>query len=55
METYYDYDKQAWVKNGRYVSCNHPKEMDCTCYGKVNAGKEAIKNSNCILVRGEHE
>ena len=30
----YDYENQAWVKNGRYVNCGHPADMDCDCYGR---------------------
>ena len=39
----YDYDNQAWVRNGRYVRCGHPESMDCSCYGKVHAGEETTK------------
>jgi hypothetical protein len=35
----YDYDRQAWVKDGRYVQCGHPSSMDCRCYGRVHAGE----------------
>lgn len=41
MNTYYDYAKQAWVKDGKYVSCAHPAHMNCTCYGKIHAGETA--------------
>jgi len=43
MQTYYDYDNQAWVINGKYSSCNHPEAMECNCYGKEHAGQEATK------------
>jgi hypothetical protein len=36
----YDYDKQAWVVDGKYVECGHPKTMDCRCYGRIHAGEE---------------
>ena len=36
----YDYTKQTWVKNGKYIKCGHPKEMNCNCYGRKNEGKE---------------
>ena len=29
----YDYQRQAWVKDGRYLRCGHPPTMDCRCYG----------------------
>ena len=35
----YDYYRQAWVVNGRYVRCGHPEEMDCKCYGRLYQGK----------------
>ena len=38
----YDYDNQAWVKNGRYVQCGHPEYMDCGCYGRVHEGQETM-------------
>lgn len=41
MDTRYDYDKQAWIEDGRYVRCHHPEAMDCDCYGKLHAGEVA--------------
>jgi hypothetical protein len=38
----YDYDNQAWYQNGVYIACGHPEDMDCNCYGKINAGKAVI-------------
>lgn len=35
----FDYTKQAWVENGRYVRCGHI-ETDCNCYGKLHEGEE---------------
>lgn len=40
LQNGYDYDKQAWVENGRYVKCNHPESMNCACYGKVHENEE---------------
>ena len=37
--TGYDYDRQAWVINGVYVTCGHPDA--CSCYGKAHAGEKA--------------
>lgn len=37
----FDYDKQAWVQNGRYVRCGHPEAMDCRCYGRAHEGERA--------------
>ena len=40
----YDYDKQAWIDaDGRYLSCAHPKGMNCKCYGKLHYGELALK------------
>ena len=36
----YDYDRQAWVSDGRYVRCGHPQSMDCKCYGKEHEGED---------------
>jgi hypothetical protein len=37
---YYDYKNQAWVKNGVYLRCGHPKEMNCGCYGRLHKGEK---------------
>lgn len=36
----YDYEKQAWVKDGHYIRCGHPLDVDCKCYGKEHEGEE---------------
>lgn len=36
----FDYENQAWVDNGRYVSCGHPEAMSCNCYGRLHEGEE---------------
>ena len=35
---HFDYDRQAWVKDGRYVRCGH--ETDCKCYGRLHEGEK---------------
>ena len=35
----YDYDRQAWVKEGRYIRCGHPEAMKCSCYGRIHEGR----------------
>jgi hypothetical protein len=35
----FDYDNQAWTKDGKYMDCNHPVSMDCKCYGKIHKGE----------------
>lgn len=40
-EIRYDYDRQAWVVDGKYESCGHPENMDCNCWGKLHAGEPA--------------
>lgn len=38
----YDYERQAWVgTDGRWLSCSHPQEMFCQCYGRAHAGELA--------------
>ena len=39
----YDYTRQAWVVNGKYVRCGHPEAMNCQCFGKANEGKPSIE------------
>jgi hypothetical protein len=39
----YDYDHQAWVKDGKYVRCGHPESMDCGCFGREHAGEPVRK------------
>jgi hypothetical protein len=36
----YDYEKQAWVINGKYIHCGHPESMKCGCYGRKHEGEE---------------
>ena len=38
----YDYENQAWVKEGKYIRCGHPDSMNCNCYGRLNEGKETL-------------
>jgi hypothetical protein len=35
----FDYDRAAWVKDGRYVRCGHPESMRCPCYGRKHQGE----------------
>ena len=35
----YDYTRQAWVIDGKYVRCGHPERMNCGCYGKAHEGE----------------
>ena len=41
----FDYDNQAWVKNGVYQNCNHPASMarqcEASCYGRMHQGEKA--------------
>ncbi len=34
----FDYENQAWVKDGRYLRCGHPDSMPCGCFGREHAG-----------------
>ena len=38
----FDYTRQAWVVDGRYMRCGHHESMNCACYGKVHAGELAV-------------
>jgi len=46
VSTQYDYDNQAWIVDGRYTDCAHPVAMPCGCYGRINAGKEAVNGAS---------
>jgi hypothetical protein len=37
--TSYDYQNQAWLVDGLYVTCGHA--FGCKCYGKLHAGEAA--------------
>ncbi|MCP3678985.1 MAG: hypothetical protein GY782_01290 [Gammaproteobacteria bacterium] len=43
----YDYEKQVWIVDGRYVRCGHPDSMDCGCYGRTHEGEEAVITEHC--------
>lgn len=49
----FDYERQAWVVSGRYVSCAHPDSMGCTCYGKLHAGELALCGNCCDGCKAE--
>ena len=38
----FDYARQAWVKDGKYLRCGHPQTMNCGCYGKEHEGENVI-------------
>jgi hypothetical protein len=46
----YDYEKQAWVINGKYIRCGHPESMKCTCYGRLHEGEETSRSKKTKLV-----
>lgn len=46
--TGYDYHNQAWVLNGRYESCAHPRAMRCQCFGRLHTGEALAANANLI-------
>ena len=35
----FDYNNQAWIKDGRYIRCGHPESMNCECYGRKHEGE----------------
>jgi hypothetical protein len=46
----YDYSRQAWVVDGKYVACGHAlpnpstgKQTPCQCYGRLHAGEPSIE------------
>lgn len=36
---YFDYDRQAWIRDGIVQRCGHPDAMRCGCYGREHAGE----------------
>ena len=41
----YDYERQAWVVDGRYDDCGHPEHVECVCYGRLHAGEQATRET----------
>ena len=37
--TQYDYDNQAWVVEGKYIACGHPKPCQF-CFGTKHEGEQ---------------
>jgi hypothetical protein len=35
----FDYDRQAWVRDGKYIRCGHPESMGCKCWGRLHEGE----------------
>lgn len=46
----YDYINQAWVKDGKYIRCGHPDDMDCDCYGRLHEGEETKPKMNKVTM-----
>lgn len=39
---WFDYDRQTWVVNGKYVRCGHrANPPTCNCYGRLHEGETA--------------
>jgi hypothetical protein len=49
----FDYQNQAWVKDGRYVRCGHPEAMNCGCFGKRFAGL-TVADAADVLAQAAH-
>lgn len=43
----FDYEKQVFIKDGKYLRCGHPDSMDCKCYGKEHEGETAVITDHC--------
>ena len=39
VEVRFDYARQAWTVDGRYIRCGHPDDMRCGCYGREHEGE----------------
>ena len=42
----YDYSKQAWVVDGKYMRCGHPESKPCprigNCYGRTHENRPCL-------------
>lgn len=47
-KTWFDYERQAWVKNGRYVRCGH--RAACACYGRLHEGEIANRAASRVVI-----
>jgi hypothetical protein len=50
----FDYVKQAWVKDGKYLRCGHPDSTDgrpikCGCYGRAHEGEETKAKQRMVF------
>ena len=44
----FDYARQAWVKDGKYITCGHPYAMVCGCYGRAHQGEPVITDVETV-------
>jgi Ser-tRNA(Ala) deacylase AlaX len=49
----FDYDNQAWVRDGRYVDCGHLDE--CSCYGTLHVDELATVEVMDTIARQQAE
>ena len=45
----YDYKSQCWVLNGLVQRCGHPKDMECSCYGRLHQGEQTTAKIEELL------
>jgi len=45
----FDYENQAWVKDGKYLNCGHPIAMLCGCFGRRHEG-EPVRRLRVVRV-----
>ena len=36
----YDYKNQCWIENYIVIRCGHPVNLNCKCFGRLNADKD---------------
>ena len=51
----FDYNNQAWVKDGKYLRCGHPESMTCGCFGRTHEGKPVRVSVETIDLGLDHE
>lgn len=52
--TGFDYQHQAWVKDGLYIRCGHPESMPCGCYGRSHEG-EGISPQVAVAIESRNQ
>ena len=36
----FDYTRQCWIRNFIVLRCGHKEDLNCSCYGRKNEGRD---------------